>query len=958
MRSLLSNSLVAAISEKQRLTVSDIHQNKGYRFGILSILIIGIVPILLLCPMVSAAAPAADFSANPTSGTVPLTVQFNDTSTGSPTGWAWYFGDENFTAPWTQQTADAGWSGRIWPSSVVMPDGSIVLMGGFDGSSLMNDVWQSTDNGVTWTLVNASAEWMIRYRHSSVVMPDGSIVLMGGNAWDGRKNDTWRSTDNGAIWTLVNASSGWTTREGHRSVAMPDGSIVLMGGLAFSDGSSGITNDTWRSTDNGATWTQVTAGAGWSARRDHSSVAMPDGSIVLMGGAATDGLKNDVWRSTDNGATWTQQTASAGWITRESHSSVVMPDGSIVLMGGIDDGANFKNDVWRSTDNGATWTRVTAGAGWTARYRHSSVAMPDGSIVLMGGWIGGYENDVWRSTLTGSSVQNPSHTYTTPGVYQVVLQAFSAGGYNSTRKIGYITVTGSSAPVADFSANVTFGTAPLAVQFYDNSTGTPTSWNWSFGDGSVVNATERNPVHTYVSAGNYTVSLTATNAAGSNTKTVANYITVSSGSETYVFVTKWGTSGAGDGQFNYPSGVAVDSSGILYVADFENHRIQMFSSTGIFLAKWGTAGTVDGQFNYPSGVAVDSSGNVYVADTDNYRIQMFSSTGTFLAKWGSYGSGDGRLLYPSGIAVDSSGNVYVADTSNHRIQMFSSTGTFLAKWGSYGSGDGQFNYPYGIAVDSSGNVYVADEQNHRIQKFSSTGTFLAKWGASGSGDGQFNTPRGVAVDSSGNVYIADEQNHRIQMFSSTGTFLTKWGASGSGDGQFDAPYGVAVDSSGNVYVTDYWNNRIQKFARSSATPPVANFSANVTSGIIPFTVKFNDLSDNVPSSWNWSFGDGTFSVAQNPVHTYLVPGIFSVSLDLSNPGGSNTTIRSGYISVFPKGDFNTNWRVDIGDVTKVAYMAVGLIPKDPNANFNGDTKVDISDASKIAWYYVGKIAIL
>jgi type II secretory pathway component GspD/PulD (secretin) len=112
---------------------------------------------------------------------------------------------------------------------------------------------------------------------------------------------------------------------------------------------------------------------------------MPDGSIVLMGGRGPDGIhKNDMWRLTNNGETWTQ-LPNAEWSGRDYHSSVVMPDGSIVLMGGYDNSSSYKNDTWRSMNNGTTWTRMNASSGWSTRAAHTSVAMPDGSIVLMGG---------------------------------------------------------------------------------------------------------------------------------------------------------------------------------------------------------------------------------------------------------------------------------------------------------------------------------------------------------------------------------------------------------------------------------------------------------------------------------------------------------------------------------------------------------------------------------------------
>jgi len=186
-----------------------------------------------------------------------------------------------------------------------------------------------------------------------------------------------------------------------------------------------------------------------------------------------------------------------------------------------------------------------------------------------------------------------------------------------------------------------------------------------------------------------------------------------------------------------------------------------------FLRAWGSSGSGDGQFSNPQGVAVDSSGDVYVTDEGNDRIQKFTSDGKFITTWGSSGSGDGQFSAPQGASVDSSGNVYVADDGNDRIQKFTSDGKFITTWGSNGRGDGQFSRPEGVAVDSSGNVYVADYNNDRIQKFTSDGKFITTWGSSGSGEGQFSGPGGVAVDSSGNVYVSEFIIDRIQMFKSS-----------------------------------------------------------------------------------------------------------------------------------------------------------------------------------------------
>ena len=141
------------------------------------------------------------------------------------------------------------------------------------------------------------------------------------------------------------------------------------------------------------------------------------------------------------------------------------------------------------------------------------------------------------------------------------------------------------------------------------------------------------------------------------------------------------------------------------------------SSCGTFLTTWGTSASGNGQFASPAGVAVDGSGHVYVVDSGNNRIQKFDNGGTLLTTWGTSGSGNGQFSGPLGMAVDGSGNVFVADSDNARIQKFDNGGTFLTTWGTRGSADGQFYSFTGVAVDGSGNVFVADAANYRIQKF-------------------------------------------------------------------------------------------------------------------------------------------------------------------------------------------------------------------------------------------------
>ncbi|ASJ70625.1 DUF4347 domain-containing protein [Granulosicoccus antarcticus] len=292
-------------------------------------------------------------------------------------------------------------------------------------------------------------------------------------------------------------------------------------------------------------------------------------------------------------------------------------------------------------------------------------------------------------------------------------------------------------------------------------------------------------------------------------------------------VSQFGIAGTLDGEFTNPRGIEFDASGNLYVADRNNHRIQIFDSGGNHLLTFGSSGTADGQFNSPADVAIDSSGNIFVVENNNDRIQKFDSAGNHLLTWGVTGAGDSQFENPSAIAVDASDNIYVTDTSNDRVQKFDNLGNHLLSWGNYGTADGQFDAPLTIAIDANGVIWVGESGN-RIQQFDTSGNHLLTFGSSGNDIGELSGPSAIAFDADGYAYIADNFNQRIQVFDSAGNYRLDWGTYGTAAGEFAHPAGIAVDSTGQVWVADTNNSRIQIFAATEASGEV--ITATLVSG--------------------------------------------------------------------------------------------------------------------------------
>ncbi len=250
-------------------------------------------------------------------------------------------------------------------------------------------------------------------------------------------------------------------------------------------------------------------------------------------------------------------------------------------------------------------------------------------------------------------------------------------------------------------------------------------------------------------------------------------------------------------KFDFPNGFTLASNGTLYVADSGNNTIRKIDTSGNVTTIAGTASVAGGStnghgtaasFNFPTGITVDASGNLFVADDGNNLIRKIDPSGnvTTFAGSGAQGSANGAgatasFNAPHGIVVDASGNLYIADSGNNLIRKIDANGnvTTIAGSGAQGAANGQgaaasFNKPEAIAVDASGNVYVADSGNNLIRKIDAAGnvTTLAGSGAQALTNGQgtaaaFYNPEGLTVDAAGNVYVADTLNNAIRKIVAT-----------------------------------------------------------------------------------------------------------------------------------------------------------------------------------------------
>jgi parallel beta-helix repeat protein len=395
--------------------------------------------------------------------------------------------------------------------------------------------------------------------------------------------------------------------------------------------------------------------------------------------------------------------------------------------------------------------------------------------------------------------QNPVHTYTTAGTFTVSVNVTNGGGSDTRTAVNYITVK-VPVPITDFTANATSGTMPLTVRFTDQSARIPTGWAWNFGDGTT--STLQNPVHTYLNIGTYTVSLNATNAGGSTIKTCTDYITVTPPVPVANFTADT-TSGRApltvpftDRSTNTPTTWAWNfGDGI--TSSLQN-PVHTYTTPGIYTVRL---------------VAGNNGGSNTSVRSDYISVIIPAPVTNFV---GTPRSGTFPLT------------VRFLDTSSNSP----------TSW-SWSFGDGS-------------------QENATIQNPSHT-------------------------------------------YTTAGIYTVSLNATNAGGS----------------------NTKISISYISVLVPaPTAAFTGTPATGISPLTVTFTDQSTNTPTTWNWSFGDGAKSNSQNPSHTYGNAGIYSVTLTVSNPYGTNTTTKTNYITVnVPRPTlWNMSMNVNSGTYTQNLLM--------------------------------------
>ena len=776
---------------------------------------------------------------------------------------------------WSQQSPATSPSVRLGATMAYDPSTNQVVLFGGQGSNgnTLNDTWNW--NGTTWTQLSPATSPPSREDATMAYDPNsGQVVLFGGlnNNGNGTSllGDTW--TWNGTTWTPQTPATSPQARFYATMAYDPSsGQVVLFGGETVN--SDFYVGDTW--TWNGSTWTpQNPATSPPSRGTAMMAYNVTSGQVLLFGGDGNGTgfpFLNDTW--TWSGATWTQLSrATSPPSTGQAVMAYDANSGQMVLFGGANNaGLNILGDTW--TWNGTTWTQQTPATSPEARYSAAMAYDPSsGQVVLFGGSSNSnLLGDTWSlqqgpANLGSANVCMAGATTPSP-CSQTITLAFDVAAGTTISSISILT---QGAPNLDFKAATTQKSNACATQTYQSATTCTVTVTFApehpgqrLGAVVIQDSADDPPATTYVFGTGQGPQLTFSPPTQSTIPATG---------------------------LLHPQGMAVDSSGNVYIADSNNNRVLKETLSGgsytqSTIPATGLAG--------PEGVAVDGAGNVYIANTEggsggNGNVLLETLSGGSYTQSTIPATG---LMSPIGVAADDSGNVYIANfggggNGNVLLETLSGgsyTQSTIPATGLAG--------PIGVAVDGSGNVYIANLNGGS----GATGNVLKETLSGGSytqstipATGLLG-PEGVTVDSNGNVYIANTSGG-----SGTGNVLKETLSGGSYTQStipatgLDFPTDVAVDSSGNVYIANFGDGSSQPgtvLMENYADTPTLTFPASTNDGATdttdgPLSVTItNDGNEllraispglSVAANFTQSVGSGTpanctasFSLAAN-----------------------------------------------------------------------------------------------
>ncbi len=259
-----------------------------------------------------------------------------------------------------------------------------------------------------------------------------------------------------------------------------------------------------------------------------------------------------------------------------------------------------------------------------------------------------------------------------------------------------------------------------------------------------------------------------------------------------------------------PYGIAIDSKGLVYVADQKVGAVFIFNTDtrDVQLIRNG----YEARFGLINGLAIDDDDRLFVSDGKLHRVLVFNSKHEVVNQI------DKEIVDPVGLAIDSENRfLYVVDTQQDQVIVFDAdTMKLIRKMGTTGKNHwlttpGDFGAPSNVALDKDRNVYVTDTMNNRVEIFDADGKYIGMFGQHGDGPGYLARPKGIAIDGDGHIWVADEYQDRVEVFNREGQLLTWLGGHGHFPGQFEALVGIAIDKQNHVFTTEQYPGRMQMF---------------------------------------------------------------------------------------------------------------------------------------------------